>query len=163
MADMARVLRKACSPEQQQQQPQLSQPPQQPPAAGGVGSVPAANGSARFKVVIPPIHLADGNSMASTASSGGGSGLHTLNTGSACGRSSGGELPPFTAGADLTAKAAVDALMAFVTDVTEAHRSVLEGAASKGKLSKRSPEIVDLLAGLPGKLDHASVVAYKVG
>ncbi len=107
-------------------------------------------------------HAIDG-SLASTASSGGGSGLHALTTGSAGGRSAGGDLPPFAAGAELTARAAVDALMAFAADVTDAQRRVLEDAASRGKNGKRSQELADLLAGLPGKLDHASVVAYKVG
>jgi hypothetical protein len=147
MVDMAKVLRNACSPQQQQQRPAQPPPqqlqPQQPQSSEGL-AVKLGNGA-----------LA-GDSLASTVSSTGGA----LTAGSSS-KSVAGELPAFSNGAVLTARGVVDALIAFATAVTDAQRRVLEDAAMRSSRNKQ--QLADILAGLPGKLDHASVVAYKVG
>ncbi|WIA19408.1 hypothetical protein OEZ85_004028 [Tetradesmus obliquus] len=56
---------------------------------------------------------------------------------------------------------AVHALLSFVERGTAAQRQVLEQASADG--GKGPEELGDLIANLPGKMDHASVVAYKVG
>lgn len=154
MADMSKVLRGACSKQQQQirlqpprslQQQEMEQKQQQPGAVCGPGPV--------------CIESIDASLATSTGSSGGGSGQQPLGTGSS-NKSALSELPAFTEGAALTPQAAVDALMAFATAVTDAQRRVLEEA---GATSSRQQEVADILANLPGKLDHACVVAYKVG
>jgi hypothetical protein len=61
----------------------------------------------------------------------------------------------------LTADATVRALLTFVERGTAAQRQVLEQANTDG--CKGPDELGDLIANLPGKMDHASVVAYKVG
>lgn len=61
----------------------------------------------------------------------------------------------------LTAKSAVNSLIAFVRQATAEQRTVLED--SKRKESMTADQLADLVASLPGKMDHASVVAYKVG
>lgn len=155
MADMSKVLRSACSKQQQQvrlqppprqlQQQETEQKQQQPGAVCGPGPV--------------CIESIDASLATSTGSSGGGSGQQPLGTGSS-NKSALSELPAFTEGAALTPRAAVDALMAFATAVTDAQRRVLEEA---GAASSRQQDVADILANLPGKLDHACVVAYKVG
>jgi hypothetical protein len=143
MADMAKVLRNACSPQQPQQLSQPQPPPQQQQSSEGL-AVKLGNGALT------------GDSLASTVSSTGGA----LTAGSST-KSVAGELPAFSNGVALTARGTVDALIAFATAVTDAQRQVLEDAGVRS--SKNKHQLADVLAGLPGKLDHASVVAYKVG
>jgi hypothetical protein len=72
--------------------------------------------------------------------------------------------PPPLEGIDgrcLTAQATVQSLLSFVERGTAAQRQVLEQANAGG--CKGPDELGDLIANLPGKMDHASVVAYKVG
>lgn len=145
MVDMAKVLRSACShpqpqPPQQQQQDTPSQPKQQQQQQLQPGGLIARGGDSTL------------DSLASTTASSGGGTAH---------RSVAGELPAFSAGAALTARCAVDALIEFATVVTDAQRRVLEDAAMKS--SNNKAQLGDILANLPGKLDHASAVAYKVG
>lgn len=181
LADMAQVLRSACSPPALQETAAMpAQPPQpQPPSqqadqdqqprqpqdgGGAVGAAGGVAGGTGSGVEGTLQQLADpGSSLASTASSSGGGngGLHALTAGLNS-RSVGRDLPAFAAGANLTAHAAVDAMMSFASSITDAQRRVLEDAASRGSSGKRSRELADLVAGLPGKLDHACVVAYKV-
>lgn len=146
LVDMAKVLRSACShphpqpPQQQQQQQDTpSQPNQQQQQQPG-GLIVGGGGDGTL------------DSLASTTASSGGGTTH---------RSVTGELPAFSAGAALTARCAVDTLIGFATAVTDAQRRVLEDAAMKS--SNNKARLGDILANLPGKLDHASAVAYKVG
>jgi hypothetical protein len=78
-------------------------------------------------------------------------------------RVSGSGLPQLEAvdGRCLTAGAVVHALLSFVERSTAAQRQVLEQANADG--CKGPDELANLLANLPGKMDHASAVAYKVG
>jgi hypothetical protein len=78
-------------------------------------------------------------------------------------RNSSSASPPLEVvdGRCLTAHATVHALLSFVERGTAAQRQVLEQANVDG--CKGPDELGDLIANLPGKMDHASVVAYKVG
>jgi hypothetical protein len=78
-------------------------------------------------------------------------------------RNTGSSLQPLDAvdGRCLTADATVHALLSFAERGTAAQRQVLEQANTDG--CKGPDELGDLIANLPGKMDHASVVAYKVG
>lgn len=136
---MAKVLRNACSSQQQQEQPSQQQ-------HSSHSNTPVNNKA----------HNGNGVSASAVGSGGG----VTPQAGSQF-TSIAGELPPFAAGADLTPRAAAEALLGFATAVTQAQRTVLEDAAMKSR-GKRDA-LCDVLAQLPGKLDHASVVVYKVG
>jgi hypothetical protein len=62
-------------------------------------------------------------------------------------------------GSELTPGALVDALLTFVYKVTGSQRQMLEDPG-RGPVTE---EFSDAVADLPGKLDHACVVAYRVG
>lgn len=72
-----------------------------------------------------------------------------------------------------TAQDVVIALMDFVTRLTAAKRRILEdielyqdgegGPLSKGEQRARRKDVCAKLSMVPGKLDHATVVAYTVG
>lgn len=64
-------------------------------------------------------------------------------------------------GASLTAVLAVNSLIAFAQQATAEQRRVLEDPSTRQSMT--AEQLADLVASLPGKMDHASVVAYKVG
>lgn len=149
--DMAKVLRCACGDPQHAYGGGTAQQQQQQQGTAGLPSSGGGGGGQHQQQQPhqqPPQPQLNGLSLGPSVA--------------ASSKSVAGELPAgFTAGADLTAAAAVDALMRFASAVTDAQRQVLEDAASRS--SNRKHELADVLAGLPGKLDHACVVAYKVG
>lgn len=61
----------------------------------------------------------------------------------------------------LTAEAVMNSLLAFARQATEQQRQLLEDPATRQTLT--DVQIADLVADLPGKVDHACVVAFKVG
>lgn len=164
LVDMAKVLRNACSPQQQPQlkQPQLKQPQQQQQQQQeSLQQQQQQQPNAHSNTLANDGYQNGKGVSASTASNGGGIVLQTGSPSGSAFTTVTGELPLFTAGADLTPRAAAEALLGFATAVTQAQRTVLEDAAMKSR-GKRD-ELCDVLAQLPGKLDHASVVVYKVG
>ncbi|XP_014245938.1 PP2C-like domain-containing protein CG9801 [Cimex lectularius] len=68
-----------------------------------------------------------------------------------------------------TARGVVDLMIDFVTRLTSAKRRLLEdadlysGGGGEGQGRAKRKQMCGKLAAVPGKLDHATVVAYKVG
>lgn len=181
LSDMALVLREACSSSdgsskhgskallQQQQHvtakqqqhstaraAQQQQQQQQKQVCSGADGIPPELLNAPG-VVLPGVSNGGGGSDHSHHSHH--SSRHHDAQAAALSRSSHASLPSFAGGAALTAAGAVGALMAFVTAATAEQRRVLEDPTCT---RRSSTELAALLSGLPGKLDHASCVAYKV-